>query len=54
MVVDKLTKYLLIVLFKESYNTEQLGFVLLNTLVKDYELPKAITLDRNKLFISNY
>ena len=52
--VDKLTKYLLIVPFKESYNTEQLRFVLLNILVRDHGLSKAITLDRNKLFTSNY
>ena len=54
MVVDKLTKYALIILFKESYNAEQLGFVLLDTLIRDYSLPKAITLDRDKLFTSNY
>ena len=54
VVVDKLTKYSLIILFKKSYNTEQLGFVLLETLVRDHGLPKAITLDRDKLFISNY
>ena len=45
VVVDKLTKYLLIIPFKESYNAEQLRFMLLNTLVKDHGLPKAITLD---------
>ena len=45
VVVDKLTKYLLIIPFKESYNVEQLGFMLLNTLVKDYGLPKAIISD---------
>ena len=54
VVVDKLTKYSLIILFKENYNIEQLRFVLLNTLVKDHGLPKVITLDRDKLFISNY
>ena len=45
VVVDKLTKYLLIIPFKETYNAEQLRFILLNTLVKDYRLSKAITLD---------
>ena len=52
--VDKLIKYLLIIPFKESYNAEQLRFVLLNILVRDHGLPKAIILDRDKLFISNY
>ena len=54
VVVDKLTKYSLIIPFKKSYNAEQLEFVLLNTLIRDYRLPKAITLDRDKLFTSNY
>ena len=45
VVVDKLIKYSLLILFKESYNTEQLGFMLLNILVKDHGLPKAIILD---------
>ena len=54
VVVDKLTKYSLIVLFKETYNAEQLGFILLEILVRDHGLPKAITLDRDKLFISKY
>ena len=45
VVVDKLTKYSLIILFKEYYNAEQLRFILLDTLVKDYRLPKLITLD---------
>ena len=54
VVVDKLTKYSLIILFKKSYNTEQLGFVLLNILVKDYRLPKVIILDRDKLFTLKY
>ena len=54
VVVDKLTKYSLIIPFKENYNVEQLGFVLLNILVKEYRLPKLITLDRDKLLTSNY
>ena len=54
VVVDRLTKYLLIIPFKESYNAEQLGFVLLDTLIRDHGLPKSIILDRDKLFTSNY
>ena len=45
VVVDRLTKYLLIILFKETYNTEQLEFILLDTLVREYRLLKVITLD---------
>ena len=52
--VDKLTKYLLIIPFKKNYSAEQLGFVLLDVLVRDHRLPKVITLDRDKLFTSNY
>ena len=54
IIVDKLTKYSLIILFKKLYTAEQLGFIILETLIKDYSIPKAITSNRDKLFTSNY
>ena len=54
VIVDKLTKYTIIVLFKELYKVDQLAFILLDRLIRDYSIPKLITLDRDKLFISNY
>jgi len=54
VIVDKLTKYTIMILYKESYNTSQLGFILLDRLIRDYSIPELITLDRDKLFISSY
>ena len=54
VIVDRLTKYAIILPFKEKYNAEQLAFLLLDRLIRDYSIPKSITLDRDKLFTSNY
>ena len=40
--------------FKEKYNAEQLAFLLLDRLIRDYSIPESITSDRDKLFTSNY
>ena len=54
VIVNKLIKYTIIIPFKEKYNTEQLVFILLDRLIRDYSIPKLIILDRDKLFTSNY
>ncbi len=54
VIVDKLTKYAIIILYKESYNASQLGFILLDRLIRDYSIPELITSDRDKLFTLNY
>ena len=54
VVVDKLTKYALMIAFKESYKADQLAFILLDRLIRDHGIPRTITSDRDKLFTSNY
>ena len=54
VIIDRLTKYTIILPFKEKYNAEQLAFILLDKLIRDYSIPKSITSDRDKLFTSNY
>jgi len=54
VIVDKLTKYAIIIPYKESYNTSQLGFILLDRLIRDHGILESITSDRDKLFISSY
>ena len=54
VIVDRLTKYAIMLPFKEKYNAEQLAFLLLDRLVRDHGIPKSITSDRDKLFTSNY
>ena len=54
VIVDKLTKYAIMIPYKESYNASQLGFILLDRLIRDHGIPESITSDRDKLFTSNY
>ena len=54
VIVDRLTKYTIMLPFKEKYNAEQLAFVLLDRLIRDHGIPESITSDRDKLFTSNY
>ena len=54
VIVDRFTKYLIVVLFKETHTVEQLGHLLLDRLVRDYRVPITVITDRDKLFTSNY
>ena len=54
VIVDRFTKYLITVPFKETHTAEQLGYLLLDRLVRDHEVPIMIITDRDKLFMSNY
>ena len=54
VVVDKLTKYTHLVLWKESGTTNKLASVLLKELVSHQELLKTIISDQDKLFILKF
>jgi hypothetical protein len=54
VIINKLTKYTIIILYKETYNTSQLRFILLDRLIRDYSILELITSDRDKLFTLNY
>ena len=54
VMVDKLTKYIHVIPFKESYTAVQLGEVFIDRLIRYHGLPKSITSDRDKLFTSKY
>ena len=54
VIVDRFTKYLIVVLFKETHTAEQLGHLLLDRLVRDHRVLIMIITDRDKLFTSNY
>ena len=54
VIVDRFTKYLITVPFKETHTAEQLGHLLLDRLVRDHGVPITIITDRDKLFMSNY
>ena len=54
VIVDRFTKYLIAVPFKETHTAEQLGYLLLDRLVRDHGVLIMIITDRDKLFTSNY
>ena len=54
VIVDRFTKYLIVVPFKETHTAEQLGHLLLDRLVRDHRVLITIITDRDKLFTSNY
>ena len=54
VIVDRFMKYLIVVPFKETYTAEQLGYLLLDRLVRDHRVLITIITDRDKLFTSNY
>ena len=54
VIVDKLTKYTEIVPFKETFTVTELGYILLDKLIKHHGIPASITSDRDKLFTSAY
>ena len=54
VIVDRFTKYLIVVPFKETHTAEQLEHLLLDRLVRDHGVPITIITDRDKLFMSNY
>ncbi len=54
VIINKLIKYIILIPYKEIYKAYQLGFVLLDKLIRDHGIPKSITSDRDRLFTSYY
>ena len=54
VIIDKLTKYTILIPYKETYKVNQLGYILLDRLIRDYGIPESITSDRDRLFTSHY
>jgi transposase InsO family protein len=54
VIVDRFTKYALMVPFRRDYTAAQLAHVLKDRLIRDHGIPKTIISDRDKLFTSNY
>ena len=52
--IDRLIKYCHIIFFKETYNVEQLKYIVLNRFIQYQKISKKFINDKNKLFIFNY
>ena len=53
VMVNRLTKYAYMVPLKEAYNAEQLGYIVLDRLIRYHGMSKAYISDRDKLITSN-
>jgi transposase InsO family protein len=54
VIVDRFTKYVLMIPFRRDYTAVQLAHVLKDRLIRHFGIPKSIISDRDKLFTSNY
>jgi transposase InsO family protein len=54
VIVDRFTKYALMVPFRRDYTAVRLAHVLKDRLIRDHGIPRTIISDRDKLFTSNY
>lgn len=54
VIVDRFTKYVEVIPCKKECTADQLGYLLLDRLVRHHGIPKTIISDRDKLFTSNY
>ena len=54
VIVDRLTKYTYFILCKATLIAKQLGFLVLDRLVRYYGIPKVFVINRDKLFTLAY
>jgi len=54
VIVDRFTKYAEMIPFRNDYTAVQLGYVILDRLIRYHGIPRSIISDRDKLFTSNY
>ena len=54
VIVERLTKYIICILYKEFNNAKELSFAFLREVVAYHGILKEIILDRDKLFISKF
>ena len=54
MIINRLTKYIYLMLFCEDYKVKQLKHIILNRLIQYHEILKRLTSDKDKLFTFKY
>ena len=54
VIVDRFTKYAIMIPFRRDYTAQQLAYVLKDRLIREHGIPRTIISDRDKLFTSNY
>ena len=54
VIVERLTKYMILVLYHKSSTAEQLAYAFIKEVVSQHRLPEEILSDRDKLFTSKF
>jgi hypothetical protein len=54
VIINKLIKYLYIIACKEKFIAKQLEYIVLNQLIRYYNILKELINNKDKLFTSNY
>ncbi len=54
IIINKLIKYLYIIVYKKKFNAKQLKYIILNRLIQFYNISKKLINNRDKLFMFNY
>jgi len=54
IIVNKLIKYIMFILFKETAMTSILTYIILKELFDNHELSKKFIIDRDKLFTNKF
>ena len=54
MIIDKLTKYLYLILYKKASNARQIAWLIINQIIRYYKISETIISDKNKIFINNF
>ena len=53
-VTDKFIKYIELILTRKNKSAKTLIYILINEMIKNHEISKAIISDKNKLFIFKF
>jgi hypothetical protein len=54
VIINKLTKYIYIILYLEASTVENLVYMFLRVIIANYSAPEEMISDKNKLFISKF
>ncbi len=54
IIINKFIKYLYIIVYKEKFIAKQLKYIILNRLIRYYNIFKKLISNKDKLFMSNY
>jgi hypothetical protein len=54
VIIERLTKYILVILYKELSNAKDLAYAFLKNIVVSHGILKEIISDRDKLFILKF